>query len=57
MAVTNAGTKVPDYRLAFERIRIDKPDAIFVSHASRNYGFREQIGNFTRTSGVPSTCP
>lgn len=56
VAVIDAGAKVPDYSVAVERIRKEKPDAVFVSSASQNYGYRDQIGELVRTIGVPSTC-
>ena len=56
VAVINATAKVPDYSVAIERIRKENANAIFVSAASQNYGYRDQIGELLRTIGVPSTC-
>jgi putative ABC transport system substrate-binding protein len=42
---------------AFEVIRKQRPDALFVARGSSTYGFRHQIGEFALSSHLPSSCP
>ena len=42
---------------AFEVIRKQKPDALFVARGPSTYGFRHQIGEFALSSRLPSSCP
>src|SRR5712692_9761856 len=42
---------------AFEVIRKQKPDALFVARWPSTYGFRHQIGEFALSSRLPSSCP
>ncbi len=42
---------------AFEVIRKQKPDALFVARGATTYGFRHSIGEFALSSRLPSSCP
>jgi putative ABC transport system substrate-binding protein len=42
---------------AFEVIRKQKPDALFVARGATTYGFRHSIGEFAFSSRIPSSCP
>ncbi|HYT47487.1 MAG TPA: ABC transporter substrate binding protein, partial [Burkholderiales bacterium] len=42
---------------AFEEIRRQKPDALFVARGATTYAFRHQIGEFASSMRLASACP
>jgi putative ABC transport system substrate-binding protein len=42
---------------AFDEIRRQKPDALFVVAGATAYAFRHQIGEFAASNRLPSACP
>jgi putative ABC transport system substrate-binding protein len=42
---------------AFDEIRRQKPDALFVARGRTTYAFRHQIGEFASSNRLPSACP